>query len=331
MSTETKGRRVTAADVAKSLGISRATVGFVLNNTRGQTISEATRNRVITEAARLGYRPHTAAQALARGRSRIVLLVLPDWPIEHSMRRHIAEASSFLEKAGYSLVTYTLHESGASRPLWEALDPDVVMGLLPFSQREVDSIRASGITNIAPAPTENSTAWQTGSSIVAGPELQVEHLIELGHRSIGFASPADARLDAFGQARLNAVRNRAAELGLDRVDDRRINQHDASAQAAVRGWRDSGVTGIVAFNDEIAAVVASAAIRERISIPGDMAIIGHDDDPWGELFIPSLSTIRMDIEGMGRQLAMTALNAIEGRPAPEEPAVLATLVRREST
>src|SRR5690606_26491156 len=79
-------KRVTAADVARSLGLSRATVGFVFNDTPGQSISDATKQRVFAEAQRLGYRPHTAARALASGRSRLVLLVLPDWPLDHAMR-----------------------------------------------------------------------------------------------------------------------------------------------------------------------------------------------------------------------------------------------------
>ncbi|BCW78337.1 LacI family DNA-binding transcriptional regulator [Arthrobacter sp. NicSoilC5] len=329
---ETKNRRVTATDVAKSLGISRATVGFVLNNTRGQTISEATRERVIAEAARLGYRPHSAAQALARGRSRIILLVLPDWPIEHSMSRHIEEASSFLDEAGYSLVTYTLHEGGTARPLWEVLDPDVVMGLLPFSARDIASMRASGITNIIPDPEADTAAWQTGPSIVAGPELQVEHLAGLGHSRIGFAAPADLRLTLITEARLAVVRKKLANLGLGEVDHRTINVHDTSARTAVQEWSNSGTTGVVAYNDEIAAVVVGAALREGVSVPGELAVIGHDDNPWAELFVPSLSSIRMDIEGLGRQMALTALNAADGRAVPaEEPAMIAMLVRREST
>lgn len=332
MTVETKSRRVTAADVAKSLGISRATVGFVLNNTRGQTISDATRERVIAEAARLGYRPHTAAQALARGRSKIILLVLPDWPIEHSMSRHIEEASSFLEEAGYSLVTYTLNEAGAARPLWEALDPDVVMGLLPFSARDVESMRASGITSIIPDPAADIAAWQTGPSIVAGPELQVEHLAGLGHRRIAFASPADSRLASIIEARLAVVRGKVAKLGLDEVDHRRINNRDGSLRIAVQDWLSSGITGVVAYNDETAAAVVGAALREGLSVPGDLAVIGHDDNPWAELFVPSLSSIRVDIEGLGRQMAMTALNAVDGKAVPaEDPAMIAVLVRREST
>src|ERR1019366_424224 len=128
----TAGKRVTAADVARSLGISRATVGFVLNATPGQSISDSTRRRVVAEAARLGYRPHRAAQALRRGSSKLILAVLPDWPAGFRMRQHLEEAALVLDEAGYSLVTYMRHAGGRARPLWELLDPDVVMGFVPF-------------------------------------------------------------------------------------------------------------------------------------------------------------------------------------------------------
>lgn len=135
MSSTTSPRRVTASDIARSLGISRATVGFVLNDTPGQTISEATRVRVLDEAKRLGYRPHTAARALASGRTRIVLLVLPDWPLDFRLRRNIEEASLALDEAGYALITYTPHPTGQSRPLWETLQPDVVISMTEFGAR----------------------------------------------------------------------------------------------------------------------------------------------------------------------------------------------------
>ena len=131
-------KRVTAADVARSLGLSRATVGFVLNDTPGQTIPVATRERVLAEAKRLGYRANTAARALASGRSRIILLVLPDWPLDYSMRTHLDEASLALDEAGYSLVTMTPHPGGQAQPLWETLRPDVVIGMTPFSADRLD-------------------------------------------------------------------------------------------------------------------------------------------------------------------------------------------------
>ena len=114
----TTDRRITAADIAREVGVSRTTVGFVLNATPGQTISPATTRKVLDAAERLGYRPHLAAQALARGRTNIVLLVLPDWPMDYSMRRHLDEASIALDQAGYSLVTMSPLPGGHARPLW---------------------------------------------------------------------------------------------------------------------------------------------------------------------------------------------------------------------
>src|SRR5262245_49292875 len=179
-------RRVTAADIARSLGVSRATVGFVLNDTPGQTISEATRRRVLDEAKRLGYRPHTAARALASGRTRIVLLVLPDWPLDFNLRRNIEEASLALDEAGYALITYTPHPTGQARPLWETLQPDVVMAMAPWAPGQVESIRAAGVTRILPDPDAPIEAeWHE-----EGPTLQVEHLAALGHRRIAFAGSA---------------------------------------------------------------------------------------------------------------------------------------------
>ena len=67
-------KRPTAADVARLSGVSTATVSYVLNRTAGQTIPEATRDRVLSAAHELGYVPSAFAQALARGASRGVIL-----------------------------------------------------------------------------------------------------------------------------------------------------------------------------------------------------------------------------------------------------------------
>ena len=72
---------VTSADVARESGVSRTTVSYVLNGTPGTSISDATRQRVLEAAARLGYAPSAAARTLRSGRSDLVLCLLPDWPV----------------------------------------------------------------------------------------------------------------------------------------------------------------------------------------------------------------------------------------------------------
>lgn len=327
----TARRRVTAVDVAAAAGVSRATVGFVLNRTRGQTISESTRERVLEAAARLGYRPNSAARALASGRSRIILLVLPDWPIEFSFRAYLNEASRLLDESGYSLVTYTRHPHGESRPLWELLSPDGVFGITPFSPPELTSMRGCGIRKIFPDPARKE-AVDLSMAVSAGPRLQIEHLQERGLRSLVYAAFDEPHPSPLVQARHRAAHSYAQSLGLPPLDIRYIDYRDGSADCMVRDWNSAGVTGVAAFNDDVAAAVVSAAMRIGVRVPEELAVIGHDDSPIATMFVPALSTVHFDTESLGRRFAEVALHEIDGRPLPDwRSPVNATLIRRQST
>ena len=322
------GRRVTTSDIARSLGVSRATVGYVLNQTPGQTISEDTRQRVLAEAARLGYRPHVAARALASGRSRIVLLVLPDWPLDFNLRRNIEEASLALDEAGYALITYTPHATGHARPLWETLQPDLVMSMTSFTPDQVSGIRAAGVTRIIPDPDAPPIAEYREE----GPGLQVQHLVDLGHTRSAFAGSADPRVADLVAMRQHGAQDAAAELGTPLVSTALVDLNDDSTAPVVTRWLDEGVTGIVAYNDDVAAALVGAALRLGVPVPQRLAVIGHDDTPLASTFQPRLSTVHVDIVGLGRYFAQLALSAIEGRPAPDAGPVLhSTLMPREST
>lgn len=322
-------KRVTAADVARSLGISRATVGFVLNDTPGQTISPAMREKVLAEARRLGYRPHTAARALARGRSSIVLLVLPDWPMDFSMRSHLEEASLALDEAGYSLVTMTPHEGGQARPLWETLSPDVVVSLAPLADEQYEAIRDSGAQTIIAG--RDNVAGFDDEAYAIGPRLQVEHLLETGRTRLAFAAPADTRLDDLGAARYALASATAANASRDLGPMSRVDE--ASADDALARWRHDGVDGVVAYNDDVAALVLRAALLAGVAVPDELAIVGHDDTPLARLLVPGLSSVRVDTAGLGRFLAHASLSTLGEAPAsgalPPTPTV--ELVRRATT
>jgi DNA-binding LacI/PurR family transcriptional regulator len=328
---QASAKRVTAADIARSLGISRATVGFVLNDTPGQTISATTRDRVLAEAKRLGYRPNNAARALASGHSRIILLVLPDWPLDYSMRTNLDEASLALDEAGYSLVTMTPHPGGHAQPLWETLRPDVVMGMARFSGEQLAQIRANGVPHVIPDTPMGAADPDEQLGFAAGPRLQVEHLVDRGRRRLAFAGSTDPRLaDLVGQRRA-LTRARAAELiGEPLIADEDIDE--TSVASALAQWIDNGVDGVVAYNDDVAALIVGAALRAGVDIPGRIAIVGHDDTPLARLYVPALSSVRVDSAGLGRYLAQLALSAALGSPPPlAGPETEAVLVVRETT
>lgn len=320
-------KRTTAADVARSLGLSRATVGFVLNNTPGQTIPPSTRERVQAEAQRLGYRPHSAARALASGRSHLILLVLPDWPIDFNLRRNIEEASLALDEAGYSLITYTPHPTGHARPLWETLQPDVVMSMTAFNREQIASIRAAGISRIIPDPDFADEEYSE-----AGPALQIEHLVKLGHRRIAFAGSRDSRVSDLVALRRSRADDAAAAWGLAPLVTADVDYLTEDLPEIIRGWVASDVTAVAAYNDDVAAAVVGAALRLGIRVPHDLSVIGHDDAPVSQMFEPQLSTVRVDIVGLGRYFAARAVSAVDGSPvAPQGPAAAVELVQRAST
>lgn len=321
-------RRVTAADIARDVGVSRATVGFVLNSTPGQTISEATQKKVLAAAERLGYRPHLAAQALASGRNRIILLVMPDWPVDYSMRRAIDEVSTVLDEAGYSLVTMTPHVGGTARPLWETLQPDVVLGMMPFDRQRYDEIRAAGVSAVIPDPDSATAGADLPYS--RGPRLQVEHLAGRGHRRLVYAASPDPRIADLVASRAATAAAAARSLGIEEMPVAVVD--DENVRALVDGWRSQGITGVVAYNDDIAALVVGAALRLGMPVPDRLAVIGHDDSPLSRVFVPSLSTVRQDDEGLARQMALLALSAATRTDPPEPvPGGEPTLIVREST
>lgn len=318
-------RRITAADIARSLGISRATVGFVLNDTPGQKISAATRSRVLAEAERLGYRPHQAARALASGQSRIVLLILPDWPLEYSLSSHLEEASLALDEAGYSLVTWTKHASGKARPLWETLQPDVVMSLTPLDPSTAAAIRRGGAVVVASGePEAPSEPVGYGS----GPALQIEHLVSRGHRRIVYAESPDPRIADLVAERASVAERAASSLGVA-LSREVVGEVEPST---VTAWVASGVTAVACYNDDVAARVLNAALWAGLEVPAAFAVVGHDDAPISRLMVPAISTVRVDSAGLGRFFAAIALHAATGSPPPVAgPETRTEFIARAST
>lgn len=321
------GRRVTAADVAREAGVSPATVGFVMNRTKGQTISEATRKRVLAASEKLNYKPHQAARALRSGRNKIVLLVLPDWPLEHSLRTNLDVLTHELASHGYTLVTYTPLSDSTATPLWAILEPAVVIGYGQFSAEDLADMKSVGIRNII----SDEGGERSPSEFRSGPTLQAEHLLDLGHTRLGFACPVDPRLEEFAAARLELVRQVCSEAGVPLPIARQVDYQDGSAASALTAWRESGVTAVVAYNDETAADVISAAARQGMHIPEDLSVIGHDDSPLAARYLPSISSVAVDMEQLGMYTAAIALHHAEGHPHPDIPADTAKIVQRESS
>ncbi|MCW2810419.1 MAG: DNA-binding transcriptional regulator, LacI/PurR family [Friedmanniella sp.] len=328
-----RNRRPTAADVARHAGLSRATVSYVLNNTPHQVIPEPTRQRVQKAAAELGYVPSAAARALSSGRSDVVLLLLPDWPIGPSVGALLEHLSTALADQGF---TFVAHPRSAGRPVsevWKALTPAAVITFEELDDIESARLRTAGV-ELAVALFGGSR----GGRAMDLPEqrtgrLQAEHLAAVGHRHLGYAWPADPRVLAFAQPRLEGVRQACAELGLPEPVVHPVALGPDGATAAVADWlaAEPAVTGVCAYNDEVALTVMAGVRRQGRQVPGDLAVIGVDNIAAGAVSWPTLTTVEVDQASVARYIAGAISSKIAGEPLPGRPASdIHTVILRES-
>lgn len=331
--TEPTTRRVTSADVARVAGVSRATVSYVLNDTPHQTISPGTRTRVLDAAARLGYAPSAAARTLRTGRSDVVLCLLPDWPIGQEVGAMLGNLSTALARSGLTLVVHP--GSREDRPIseiWKAITPAAVLAFADFSGDEIDAMRAAGVALVVlllGRTRQRRRELEVPQQLVG--RLQTEHLAVQGHTRLGYAYPDDERVRIFAEPRLDGARAACAGRGLDAPVVHTVPLDPEPAETAVRRWRDSGVTGVCAYNDEVALAVLAGMRRCGLAAPADLAVIGVDDIPAARLAVPALTSVTTDQTAVAAYLSATIVAAINGRPEPEITIKdLVQVVRRES-
>lgn len=329
--------RVSTADVARAAGVSRATVSYVLNNQPGRRIGEDTRHRVIATAEALGYVRNAAATALVSGRSRVVLLRdAVAVPAEGRKIIPLGSSNGLLRDAVASKVRawgMTLVTCSVEFPL-----PEVLEHLTPCLV-----LAPSGMTDAERLVLERThIPWVDGSGddrsavvVSALAQVQVAHLRERGHKRVAYVnadaeiirSIASARHAAFEAACGDAGLECVGSITLDRFDDVAVDVcHDS-----LRQWAGQGVTAVAAFNDIFGAVALRAAERAGLTVPTELAVMGVDDEPMTALLNPALTTVRLDMAGLGTYLAARGHARLEGGPQPAFPTNVVALVPRETT
>ncbi|MEV4286189.1 LacI family DNA-binding transcriptional regulator [Nonomuraea bangladeshensis] len=276
--------RVSSEDVAQRAGVSRSTVSYILNG-HGDRFSEATRDAVERAVAELGYRPHSAGRALARGQSDLVLLVLPIAP--NSQFSQVADQlTETLAEHGLSLLMCSSTASPRSfAAMIDAARPRVVIALseLPEAKRTV--LRAAGVRTLDIA---HAISQRGGLSWRAG-RLQADHLIQRGYRRLAYARLAEARDDVLLRAREQGVREACEAAGLDEPQVITVALRadaDLDAIAAL----PTG-TGLACYNDDTAAAALAAARVIGRTVPRELGVVGVDDTPVATQTSPRLTTI----------------------------------------
>jgi DNA-binding LacI/PurR family transcriptional regulator len=325
----------TSADVARLAGVSRATVSYVLNNTSAVRISEPTRRRVHEAAKELGYVPHAAARSLRAGHSRMVLMPAPTIPVGPLYSQFINELQSALGRLDYTVVQYGslgLTGDDAARA-WAELRPVAVLvpgsGLGPQGVALLKRSGARAVVTLGPEPVDGAHALLMDHAAVG--RVAGAHLYARGRRRIGVVVPEEPGLETFSLPRLDGVRQALRGTEATVTELPLAYEERAAARLAAR-WRDLGLDGVFAYNDEYAMLLMRALQDEGVDLPGDTALIGADDLMVGRLLRPRLSTVHIELPS-GRDLAELVDRAVRdpGASLEHREVLGAAVVHRDSS
>ncbi len=330
MPRRTPTKRVTSADVAREAGVSRATVSFVLNETPGQTIPEATRRRVLEAARTLRYQPSAAARTLRSGRSEIVLFLMPNWSTSEVVAKSMDAMSAAFSERGMAFLVHPRATSNRHlSDLWRSITPALVITVGELDPHERATLDIAGVAHLG--LDIGDTGQALGAHQLAIGRSQAEHLVRLGHTRLGYATTSDASLSVFAEPRLLGAQQVCAEHGLPAPLSLSA-EPGAQAAQSLRAWRSAGVTAIAAYNDDVALALLQAARASEITVPDDLSVIGADDITAAELAFPPLTTIRSDPSALAPALVAMVLARLDGRPSDHLPHLPGgELILRDST
>lgn len=328
----------TMRDIAQATGVSQSTVSRVLSGTpTAVPIAEATRTRVLTTAAEMGYRPNPLARGL-RGAPTMLLGVIVRDVTDPFFAGAIEAASLEANRRGYNVVLGHAHQSADEAvALWAILEArhcDAILFLGDLRDRSdlVEDLQNTRIPVVALWHGSRDTGIPTVTvDNRAGVRALMDHLAELGHERIAFAGPK--RLGDIAEreeAYLTSLTRHGFEERAE-YSDEVANSFEGGASALDRLMDlDQPPTAIVAPTDVLAIGMLHAAQRRGLEVPRDVSITGFDDIPFAAVSVPSLTTVRMPTEAIMVEAIDLAIGSKDGQIDPH-PVLEPELVVRAST
>lgn len=318
--------RVSMAMVASRAGVSGQTVSRVVNDS--PRVDPATRERVETAMAELGYRPHRAARALRTGRSQTIGLVVTTLATVGNSRMLQATAEAAAER-GYALTLVTAGDSVADA--FERLAEQEVDGAIVLNEASAlvpAAERPPGLRLVVVDAPASADLAVVHSDHVGGAAAATAHLLSLGHETVHhLAGPADSFAAA---ERERGWTQALADAGIEPPP---IVRGDWTAEAGfVAGKALRTASAVFCANDQMALGLLRALAEAGRRVPEDVSVIGFDDVPDAANYRPPLTTIRQDFAALAHRAVGLLVAEIEGTDEPAASAVVPTLlVARAST
>ncbi len=338
---------ITIKHVAADVGVSLQTVSRVINNE--PNVRPEMKSRVQASIDRLGYVPSIAAQRMGGTRSYLILALndrartIADWQARQGsdwVDQMLLGGMLKCAELGYRMIfelvdTHNDHVERELKAAIAAIQPDGVILTPPHS----DNPLITGLLTKQNIPFAQigSSGGKGGIALIMGDEgaarLATRHLIDLGHRRIGFiAGAAEYLLSSW---RIDGWRAEMKEAGLPTAD--LLAPGDFSFESGVLATRkllarNDQPTAIIASNDQMAVAALQVAKEQGLNVPDDLSIISFDNTPMTVFSNPALTAIDQPIAETTSRAIELIVAAKKGHGIPDGPTIVpAKLIERRST
>ena len=302
-------------EVAKRAGVSLGTVSNVLN--RPEIVAEETRQRVQLVIEEIGFVRNGSARQLRAGNSRYLGLVVLDVanPFFTEVARGVEDAAN---AADYTVILCNADDSLEKESHYlQVLEEQRARGVLITPVQSdasyLQRLRQRGIAVVLlDRPSRIKDLCSVAVDDVQGGELATAHLLEQGHKRIGFVhGPLSIRQCADRQRGvLRAVRAAGLDPAQVIVDITTPALKTREGEESVEQLLHARIkpTAVFCANDLLALGLMRGLIKHGISIPGDLALVGYDDVEFASMLSTPLTTIRQPKYELGRTAAELLLD-----------------------
>jgi LacI family transcriptional regulator len=333
--------KITIKDIAKIAHVSNTTVSRALNNQ--SRIRNETKERILSIAKELSYRPDFIARSLVMKRTKTLGLVITT--IANPFYTELAQGiEATARKLGYNIILCsTQSDLGTERLDIEMLRSKGVDGIILTSAHMGDPNIVELAEEGFPIVLVNRRTYDpmvrglvdyVGIDNIQGGFWAVEHLIKLGHRRIGIIGGSSE--SSVGFERLEGGKRALTAYGLKQIDDYFL-EGDFLKESGYRGGMKfikmaDPPTAVFAANDYMALGTYQAVMEEGLKVPEEIAIVGFNDIEFTSMKGIELTTIGQKKYEMGALSVENLVEKIEGRKVhpPQEIILKPELIIRRT-
>jgi LacI family transcriptional regulator len=307
-----RAKRVTLKHVADEVGLSVAAVSYAL---RGLQVPEETQQRVREAADRLGYQVDPIARALVSGRTGHVGVMCRSLTDLWQQGVAAALGRALMDEGRQALIVDAsndplIEESLAAQLIDQRVDAIIVLPVDPSADHWATVAERTVLISIGDSIPGARTAAGVvfdNSSAVRG---ALETLANAGHRHIAVLTPDEA--DTPDRPAEVVTRRVADELGLDLALHTTPHELEGAKRVALEILGGgSPPTAFFCLSDSMAYGVYAAARTLGLDIPGDVSLLGSDDNQVSALLTPPLAGFHWPFDDLISSVVDLTLQSLE--------------------